>query len=192
MFRAGLERDWRWPLKFPDWVGDLLDSGGFRARGQDREPAVLRDQFDGRGNGGGHVVYGAEGYAVELLLELFCAGTVDFGGQIQGADGFAEEGGFLILGFGQGDFDFGAREGDGDAGESGAGAEVEQRLNAGWEGAGAEDGFEKMAAKDALFVADGGEVGFGVPFLEEGQIGGELLALRGGQGWVVGLLEEIV
>ena len=33
---------------------------------------------------------------------------------------------------------------------------------------GAEDGFEEVAAEDAFFVANGGQVGAGVPLLEEG------------------------
>jgi len=148
--------------------------------------------LDGGGDGGGHVVYGAQGYAVKFLLEFFGAGAVDFGGEMQRADGFAKEGGFFVLGFCEGYFDFGAHEGDGDAWESGAGAEVEQGVNSRWEAGGAEDGLEEMAAEDSLFVADGGEVGSGVPFLEEGQIGGELFALRGGQGWVVRCGEEVV
>ena len=192
VFRAGLERNWRGPVELAEWVGDLLDSAGFRARGEDGEPAVWSDQLAGGRDGGGHVVDGAEGYAVEFLLEFFCAGAVDFGAQAEGADGFAEEGGFLVLGFGEGYGDFRAHEGDGDAGESGAGAEVEQGLNAGGEGDGAEDGLEEVAAENSLFIADGGQVGFRIPFLEEGQVGGELLALRGSEGWVIGLLEEIV
>jgi len=57
---------------------------------------------------------------------------------------------------------------------------------------GAEDGFEEMTAEDAFFVADGGEVGADVPFLEEGQVGGEFPGGFGGEGWVAGFGEELV
>ena len=43
---------------------------------------------------------------------------------------------------------------------------------------GAEDGFEEVAAENTFFVADGGEVGAGVPFLKECEIGCEALVLR--------------
>ena len=52
--------------------------------------------------GGGHVVYGAEGYGVELAVggERFGAGGPDFYvGEVEGADHFSEEGGFLVLRF---------------------------------------------------------------------------------------------
>ena len=40
----------------------------------------------------------------------------------------------------------------------------------------AEDGFEEVAGEDAVLVADGGEVGAGVPFLEVGEVSGEFFA----------------
>ncbi len=49
-----------------------------------------------------------------------------------------------------------------------------------------------MAAEDAFFVADGGEVGFGVPFLEKVDVGGEFLDQVGSEGWVAGGFEELV
>ncbi len=48
---------------------------------------------------------------------------------------------------------------------------------------GAEDGFYEMAAEDFVFGADGGEVGAGVPFLEELEVAVELFdQLRGKRG----------
>ena len=81
--------------------------------------------MDGCGDGLGHVVYGAEGYAIEGGLQGFGAGGVDFCFQAEGADGFAEEGGFFVLGFGQGYGDFWADEGYGDSWEAGSGAEIQ-------------------------------------------------------------------
>jgi len=49
-----------------------------------------------------------------------------------------------------------------------------------------------MAAEDALFVADGGEVGFGVPLLEEDEVRGEFFSGFGVEGWVAGFGEELV
>ena len=70
--------------------------------------------------------------------------------------------------------DFWPEEGDGEAGEAGPRSEVEQGLDAMGEGAGAEDGLEEVAAEDGLGVADGGEVGAGVPFLEKSEVGFKL------------------
>ena len=57
---------------------------------------------------------------------------------------------------------------------------------------GAEDGFEEMTAEDAFFVADGGEVGFGVPLLQEGQVGREFICGFVVEAWVAGFGEELV
>jgi len=105
---------------------------------------------------------------------------------------FAEEGGFLVLGFGEGYGDLGAKEGDGDAGKAGSAAEVEEIGNVFRQELGTKDGFEEVAAEDAFFVPDGGEVGFGVPLLEEGEVGGEFFSEFRGQGWVAGFVEELV
>src|SRR5580700_7654154 len=80
------------------------------------------------GEGRRHVVDGAEGDGVELTGDGhgFYAVGPDFGGEIEGADYFAEEGGLFILGFGQGDVNVGAQEGDGKARKAGPGAEVEE------------------------------------------------------------------
>ena len=83
----------------------------------------------GGGYGGGHVVYGSHGYGVELLgiRHGFDAGGPDFYVlKVEGADGFAEEGGFLVLGFGQGYRDGGVEEGYREAWESCSGAQVEE------------------------------------------------------------------
>jgi hypothetical protein len=79
----------------------------------------------GSGGGGcygkGHIVYGSHGYGVELAggRHGFCAGGPDFYVlEVEGADGFAKEGGFLVLGLGQGYADFWMQEGYGKAGEA--------------------------------------------------------------------------
>ena len=96
--------------------------------------------------------------------EGFGAGGPDLGGKGECADGLAEEGGFLVLGFGEGDAPGGVEELDGEAGEAGSGAKVEEggfeglrgKLEAG------EEGFAEVALDDGFRVADGGEVGAGV------------------------------
>ena len=98
----------------------------------------------------------------------------DLGGEVQSADDLAQEGGFLVLGFGEGDGDLGAEEGYGEAWEAGSGAEVEQRRGVGVKVAGGEEAFAEVAADDLFGVADGGEVGTGVPLEEEVEVSGEL------------------
>ena len=184
------------PLKLANLVscadGHFLNGGDVFEGGEDGELTGGVEALDGGGDGGGHVVDGSEGDAVELLLELFGAGGVDLGFEIHRSDGFAEEGGFLVLGFSECYVDLGADEGDGDAGKAGAGAEIEQGVDVGGEGCGAEDGFEKVTAKNAFFIADGGEVGFGIPFQEEGQVSGEFLFGGDGEGRMADGFEELV
>ena len=74
----------------------------------------------GGGYGGGHIVYGAEGYGVEAARgrERFCAGGPDFYREIEGSNYLSEEGRLLILGFCKGYGDFGVKEGYGEAGEA--------------------------------------------------------------------------
>jgi len=76
-----------------------LEGWGFLAGGEDGQPTI------GEGQGGGesliHLVDGAEGDAIEPGVEEFGAAAVDLGCEAQGTDGFPEEGGFLVLGFGE-------------------------------------------------------------------------------------------
>jgi hypothetical protein len=81
----------------------------------------------------------------------------------KGADCFLEEGGFFALRLAEGDVDLRAAEGDGDSGKSRAGAVIEESLDAGGQGDGGGDGFDKVAGKDDLGIADCGEVDAGVP-----------------------------
>ncbi len=150
--------------------------GSLRRRGEDDELASGEDSGFGGGESGFHVVDGAEGDGVELAAggHGFDAAGPDFGLEGEGADGFAEEGGFFVLGFGEGDVDVGAEEGDGEAGKACSGAEVEEGLGVGGEMVGGEEAFAEVAADDLFGVADGGEVGAGVPFEEEVEVGGEL------------------
>src|ERR1700722_2032214 len=98
-----------------------------------------------RGNGRGHVVNGAEGDGVEPAAggHGFDAVGPDFRGKVEAAGGFAEEGSFFVLGFGEGDLNVGAKEGDGQAGEAGSRAEVEECGRAGVEVLGGEEAFSK-------------------------------------------------
>jgi hypothetical protein len=136
------------------------------------------------GYGGGHVVYGAEGDGVELagFGHGFGSGGPDFYWKAQGADCLAEKGGLFVLGFGQGDCDFGAQEGDGETGEAGSAAEVEEGGGCRVEVAGGEEALAEVAADDLFGVADGGEVGAGVPLEEEIEVERELTIERGRRG----------
>ena len=72
--------------------------------GQNGYQAVRGDTGGCGGYGGVHLVYGAEGYAIKLAVggHGLGAGGPDPGGQAKGANGFAEKGGFFVLGFSQG------------------------------------------------------------------------------------------
>jgi hypothetical protein len=122
-----------------------------------------------------HIVHGAEDDGVELAGggHGFDAAGPDFGGEVQSADGFAEEGGFFVLGFGQGDSDLGTEKGDGKAGKAGSGAKVQEGLGAGSQMAGGKEAFAEVATDDLFGITDGGEVGAGVPLEEEIKVGGE-------------------
>jgi hypothetical protein len=151
--------------------------GGFGGEGD--KVATGGDARGGIGECLLHVVYGAEGDGVEAesWVEGVDARGPDFGGEMQGADGFAEERCLFALGFGEGNAKRGVEELDGEAGKAGTGAEVEEG-GVGWEAwsevPGSEEAFAEVAADDFFGVADGGEVGAGVPLEEEVEVGGEL------------------
>lgn len=141
----------------------------------------------GRGNRGGHVFDGAEGYRLKFTINRHRLDAVgpDLGWEIEGADGFAEEGGFAGARLGKGDLDAGAGELDGEAGEAGAGAEVEQG-SAGAEVGRCEEALAEVAADDLLGGADSREVDSGVPFEDEVEVEEELGGKLGGDGGVGG------
>lgn len=166
---------WGLPEEWSYGFGEGLQGGLVGGGGEQGEVAVGLEEADGDGEGFGHLIDGAEGDAGEAGGEGFSAGGVDLDvGEAEGAEGFAEKGGFFMLGFGEGDRELGAEDGDGEARESCSGAEVEKRGEIFGEGAGGEDGFEEVAGEDAFAIADGGEVGAGVPLLEEIEVGCEL------------------
>ena len=165
---AAGQGDWLGPGEIGAGCG--TDPGQFGLRGEGCEPAVRSDEA-GRGSDGFfHAIDGAEGHAIVGAGQGLGAGGMDAGGDAGDADGFLEEGGFFVLGFGEGDGDFGAADGDGNAGEAGAGSIVEEGGDAGGKGMGAGDGLEEVALEDGVGIADGGEVGAGVPVNEERQI----------------------
>src|ERR1700733_7352225 len=142
-------------------------SGGLGCGGEEEELAPRCNPGLCGGDGGGHVINRSKGYDVELAVEWHGFDPVrpDFNvGQGEGAHDLAEEGGFFVLGFGEGDLDLGVQERDGQAGESGSGAEVEEGFGFGGDVAGGEEAFAEMAADDLFGIADSGEVGAGVPF----------------------------
>ncbi len=165
--------------------------GGF---GEGDQPAEGGDSPAGGCEGDLHVVYRAEGDGGEGLAGghvLYAAGPDGRVGQVEAADGLAEEACLLALGLGERDVQVWEQELDGQAGEAGSGAEVEKtgrreegrgKRKVRSELEGAEEALAEVALDDALGVADGGEVGAGVPAEEEVEVGGELREERCG-GW---------
>ena len=139
-------------------------------RGQEGEPAVRGEEAAGGPDRGSHLIDGAEGHAVEHLDEGLGAAGVDTCRNAGDADGFAEEGGFFVLRLGEGDADFRPADGDGNSGEAGTGTVVEECGDPGRKRLRAGDGFEEVALEDAAGIADGGEIGAGVPTEEERKI----------------------
>ena len=126
--------------------------------------------------------------ACRIVAQMFGAG----GGylhvrQRQGADYFAEECGFLVIGFDERERDVRSVEFDGESGEAGAGAEVGEmkifhhRGHGGHGGrrerenmAGGEEGFSEVAGEDFFGIADSGEVDACVPAQEQIEVGGDV------------------
>ena len=159
-----------------------LDTGG--RDGEDRVETLDRAEGD---------KFGLRGEALSAVR-----GYIDVR-QCKGADDLAQEGDFLVLGFEEGGAEARRPELDGEAGESGAGADVEKVECFGWrlavgnalgsidgrggacgtvltcagggayaymsrqQGLGSEERFAEVAGDDGFGVADGGEVGAGVP-----------------------------
>ena len=166
--------------------GEGGEVGGVGLGGEGGEDDEGAGGAEGGGSdGGGHRVDGAEGDGVEGAAggEGFDAVGPDFGGKAEGADGFLEEGGFFALRLGQGDGEGGVGELDGQAGEAGAGTEVEEG-GAGAEAGGGEEALAEVAADDVVGGADGGEVDALVPFKDEVEVEEEL---RGEGGRDVGV-----
>jgi hypothetical protein len=126
-------------------------------------------------DGCGHVVHSAKGDGVELAGggHGFDAAGPHFRGESEGADGLAEESSLFVLRFGEGDLNVGPKEGDREAGEAGPGAEVEKCEYARVEVTRGEETLAEVAADDLFGIADGGEIGAGIPFEEKIEISSE-------------------
>ena len=110
-----------------------------------------------------HAVDGAEGHAIELRRERFCALGVDFGRDPKDANCLLKKGRLLALRLGQGYGDFGAAEGDGNPREAGALAKVKQGGDSGGKCAGAENRLHKMPRQNTLFVSNCSQVDASIP-----------------------------
>ena len=174
------------------WEGDRGAAGG--GLGRCREEEELAAGGDSRlccWEGGCHIVDGAKGDDVEQAVGghgFDATGPYLDVLEGEGADGFAEEGGFFVLGLGERDLDFGVKEGDGEPGEAGSGAEVEEGFGFGRDVQASEEALAEVTADDLLGIADGGEVGAGVPLEEEIEVRGE--PGEDGGGWVYVGAEE--
>jgi len=71
-------------------------------------------------------------------------------------------------------------KGDGKAGEASSGSKIEEGAGVWVEVTGGEEAFSEVATDDFLGIADGGEVGAGVPLEEEIEVSGELRKEIGG------------
>lgn len=130
-------------------------------------------------HGGVHIVDGAEDHDIEAAVRrhLFDTFGPNFGFEAERSDGFAEEGSLFTLRLGQGHLKLGEEQLDGQAGETGAGAEVQKsgrRRQQRREVDTGEEAFAEVAADDLFGVADGREIGAGVPAEKEVKVSAEL------------------
>lgn len=137
--------------------------------------AARKNARFGFGKSSFDVVDGAQGDGVELAGggHILDAALPDFGGEVERTDGFTKEGGLFVLGFGEGDGNLRPKEGNREAGKAGSRAEVQEGLGVGGQMAGGEETFSKVPADDLFRIADGGEIGPGVPPEEQVEVGGE-------------------
>lgn len=137
----------------------------------------------------GHVVYGAESNALEATLcrHLLHSPSPNPRFEAQSAYGFAEEGRFLALGFSEGNLNLRQEKLDRESRESSARTEVEKRRVCGkkWsEVKTDEEALAKVPADNLFRVADGGEIGSGVPPEEQIEVNAEL-GVEGRRYWCV-------
>ena len=98
----------------------------------------------------------------------------DLGGEIEGANNFAQKRCLFVLGFGQGDLDLRAQKRDGNSREAGPGSEVEKSGGIGIDMARGKDALAEVPADDLFGVTDRSQVRSGVPFEKEIEIEREL------------------
>ena len=169
--------------------GGEVGEGGELGRSYEEGEGSVGGQ---EGGGGGEDLFeafdGAEGHEVgarEVWLggEGFGAGGdhIDVG-KCKGAGHFAEEGGFPVIGFDEGEVEVGRPDFEREGGESGTGTDIEDfrwrpidfnvrgelgsrrdEWRRGKKMASEEERFAEVAGHDFLFLADGGEVDAGVP-----------------------------
>jgi hypothetical protein len=162
------------------------DAASVRRRvGRRREECELTtgsDACDCCRKGGIHIVHRTQGDYVEALgggHSLYAVGP-DLGGEGEVANDLTEECSFFVLGFGESDLNVRTEKGDGKAGEASSGSEVEEGAGVWVEVTGGEEAFSEVATDNFLGVADGGEVGTGVPLEEKIEVNGELRKEGGG------------
>jgi hypothetical protein len=159
------------------WQGNgVCARGCIGLRGKDSKLTPGSDACDRCGKRGFHVVHRAQGNDVEAPVGghgLYATGP-DLGGEVERPDDLAKEGRLLVLGFGEGHGDLGAKKGYGQTGKTGSRAEVKEGPDAGVKVAASKEALAKVAADDLLRIADGREIGAGVPFEEEVEVSGEV------------------
>jgi len=158
----------------------LMKLGGADQQG---EAARGSDQAGGDRKHDGEALYGTEGYELEAGLGREGLGTVGVYidiCQYKGAGHFAEEGGFFLIRFNQGERDVRGPELDGESGKACTGAQVSDprsskipnhrghrggrhRGSCGEQVAGSEQALAEVAGDDFFRVADGSKVNAGIP-----------------------------
>ena len=151
--------------------GERLGAGELGFADEEGQAAGGGDQAGCYWEGGVEALDCSQGYYVggRVGVVLGASGEYIDVRQCKAAGDFAQEGGFLVVGFDQGQVDLGRPDFYGQAGEAGAGADVDQtdrlsRRDLGGEEVGCgEQGFSEVASDDFFLIVDGGEVDAGVP-----------------------------
>ena len=177
-----------------------FDLGGANEQGEATAGGrELLEEFDGGGENLVETFDGAQGdgHRICNLQFVICnlagvglgANGADFyAGELEGADDLAQKRGFALVGFQQRRTERGRPDLDGEAGETGAGTDIQQVPVASRQAAeriqmaGGKEGFAEVASDDLFGIADGGEVDARVPAQEEVEIAGELRQLRVAEG----------
>ncbi len=165
--------------------GDGGDQGVDEAvSGEDEDLSAGSNPLDGDAAGRLHLIDGAQGDSIVEFLGRhgFDALRPDFGVQMKAADCFAEKCCLSVLGFSQSDVNLRVREGYRDSGETGPGAEIEEGVGGRSEVPSAEEAVGEVPEDNFARLTDGGEVGAGIPFEKQREIGGKLF----GQGRISG------
>lgn len=140
-----------------------MEPGQFSGGGHEDQPAARTKELAGRLNGQIHPVDSAEGDAIKGTLEGLGSAGVDGGRKFEDPYRLLEKSCFLALRFSEGHGDLRTAKGDGDPRKTCTRAEVQQRGDSRREVVGAGDGFDEMTRKNAVLIANRGQVDASIP-----------------------------